>query len=37
MKGLLNRNLLFSERMMLEKEFYEWCENGGEIEHEEEP
>ena len=25
-KGLLNKQLLFSERVALEKEFYEWCE-----------
>ena len=29
-KGLLNRNILFSERMRLEKEFLEWCEKGYE-------
>lgn len=28
-KGLINEKLLFSQRMELEKEFYEWCENGG--------
>lgn len=25
-KDLLKKDLLFSERMELEKEFYEWCE-----------
>ena len=25
-KGLLNKQLLFSERVALEKEFQEWCE-----------
>lgn len=28
-KGLIKESLLFSQRMELEKEFYEWCENGG--------
>lgn len=29
-KGLIKEPLLFSQRMELEKEFYEWCENGGQ-------
>lgn len=28
-KGLIKEDLLFSQRMRLEEEFYEWCKNGG--------
>ena len=28
-KGLIKESLLFSQRMRLEEEFYEWCEDGG--------